>query len=184
MGRLRGGYLGGSTVIYPGRSSGQSGEGPVAALDRARIENERSGAEKSDRKDALKAADERLAVVEDQVYQIAFTKHYGGRDPFADFSCGSLKAPVVHVDFVKSSDGTHLASTELFLALEFEQISALGPSQRRRAKNISDDLKRLKRALLMDGSEATKVLHEIALFRARDRSRILAIDRMHTPQLR
>jgi hypothetical protein len=179
MGRLRGGYLGGSTIIHPGKPSGSSDDGPVAALERARIENERIGSESAARKAALTVADERIATVENEIYEIAFSANYGGKDPFANLTLGSVSAPAVHVDFEKSSDGTHMNSIISFLASELSQISNLGPAQRRKAKNIAEDVKRLNRALAADGKERQRLLKFVEVFQNRDWSRIVEIDRMY-----
>lgn len=132
MGRLRGGYLGGSTIINPSKASGPADEGPIAALERARIESLKLAAANADLQQARAAADKRLTAVEQSLYVIA---HVGRYDLFNDRRDEELKLVSDFVD------------------IELDGISRLGPGQQRRSKIIKDDHSLLLKAFAPDASD-------------------------------
>jgi hypothetical protein len=131
MGRLRGGYLGGSTIIHLGQKAPREDEGPPAALERARIENQRRQSEAVEHEQVCRAAEDRIHTVRLAIRKLAelaaeTRAAYGTEEELLiqQFD-GELRA--CH-SFVSS-----------FLANEFETIVTLGPKLARLAAPIRTD---------------------------------------------
>lgn len=125
MGRLKGGYLGGSTIISPGKASGSADEGPVAALERARIENSKRVTEVAAREAARKSADAKLKIIERAIDEAALILRK---------SLDDLTSPTTDPVRLRL-----IAIREKF-APDFDEISSAGPNQRRRLKVAQSSL--------------------------------------------
>jgi hypothetical protein len=125
MGRRQGSYLGGSTIINPSRNFASSDEGPVAALERARLEKQKTAAESIAQHDALKAADATLSAAEKMLFETALRI---AKSLYEDKI--SLHEPELRQSLIEAREE---------IRIKANNISSLGLSYKRRLEAVIDD---------------------------------------------